>query len=178
MPGEIGASMFSPRPARGYRFHSLQVVIIAFPLSGIVGRQQFESNARSKTADLTASSTPYWEISSKPHKPAKSISPRLGRVTAGGDYSPLIVAECCKSVSLFVADRSDLGDYHEIATAPVGRNRPLAGFPAREEDQPLPKNIREETPCRARLRSTRSCVKNATRRKYRAWSPWPRTARR
>jgi hypothetical protein len=31
MPGEIGASIFSPRPARGYRFHSLQVVIIAFP---------------------------------------------------------------------------------------------------------------------------------------------------
>jgi len=29
--GEIGASMFSPRPARGYRFHSLQVEIIAGP---------------------------------------------------------------------------------------------------------------------------------------------------
>jgi hypothetical protein len=28
MPGLIGASMFSPRPARGYRFHSLQVEII------------------------------------------------------------------------------------------------------------------------------------------------------
>ena len=27
--GVIGASMFSPRPARGYRFHSLQVEIIA-----------------------------------------------------------------------------------------------------------------------------------------------------
>src|SRR6185437_5679138 len=29
MPGLIGASMFSPRPARGYRFHSLQVEIMA-----------------------------------------------------------------------------------------------------------------------------------------------------
>src|ERR1700730_9833425 len=28
-PGVIGASMLSPRPARGYRFHSLQVEIIA-----------------------------------------------------------------------------------------------------------------------------------------------------
>jgi hypothetical protein len=28
MPGLIGASIFSPRPARGYRFHSLQVEII------------------------------------------------------------------------------------------------------------------------------------------------------
>jgi hypothetical protein len=32
MPGLIGASIFSPRPARGYRFHSLQVEIIAVPL--------------------------------------------------------------------------------------------------------------------------------------------------
>ena len=31
MPGLIGASMFSPRPARGYRFHSLQVEIIPVP---------------------------------------------------------------------------------------------------------------------------------------------------
>jgi hypothetical protein len=33
MPGEIGASIFSPRPARGYRFHSLQVEIIHPPRS-------------------------------------------------------------------------------------------------------------------------------------------------
>src|ERR1700684_3386040 len=31
IPGLIGASIFSPRPARGYRFHSLQVEIIVFP---------------------------------------------------------------------------------------------------------------------------------------------------
>ena len=31
MPGVIGASIFSPRPARGYRFHSLQVEIIVVP---------------------------------------------------------------------------------------------------------------------------------------------------
>src|SRR6266700_8183738 len=31
MPGVIGASIFSPRPARGYRFHSLQVDIIIVP---------------------------------------------------------------------------------------------------------------------------------------------------
>jgi hypothetical protein len=28
----IGASRFSPRPTLGYRFHSLQVEIITFPL--------------------------------------------------------------------------------------------------------------------------------------------------
>src|ERR1700739_870416 len=32
IPGLIGASMFSPRCARGYRFHSLQVEITATPL--------------------------------------------------------------------------------------------------------------------------------------------------
>src|ERR1700677_1511052 len=31
MPGLIGASIFSPRPARGYRFQSLQVEIIVVP---------------------------------------------------------------------------------------------------------------------------------------------------
>src|SRR5258708_7942287 len=30
-PGVIGATMFSPRPGRGYRFHSLQVEIIKVP---------------------------------------------------------------------------------------------------------------------------------------------------
>src|SRR6185436_1663439 len=33
IPGVIGASMFSPRPGRGYRFHSLQVEIIASGLA-------------------------------------------------------------------------------------------------------------------------------------------------
>src|ERR1700733_4640026 len=32
IPGEMGASRFSPRPVLGYRFHSLQVEIITFPL--------------------------------------------------------------------------------------------------------------------------------------------------
>jgi hypothetical protein len=33
MPGEIGASIFSPRPGFGYLFHSLQVEIIANPFA-------------------------------------------------------------------------------------------------------------------------------------------------
>jgi hypothetical protein len=39
----IGASMFSPRPARGYRFHSLQVEIIAVS-SQLRKLQPFSSN--------------------------------------------------------------------------------------------------------------------------------------
>src|SRR6266851_3030118 len=43
MPGVIGASIFSPRPARGYRFHSLQVEIILAP-SRLRKPQTFSSN--------------------------------------------------------------------------------------------------------------------------------------
>src|SRR5437879_6050258 len=43
MPGVIGASIFSPRPARGYRFHSLQVEIIVV-LSQFLKPQSFLSN--------------------------------------------------------------------------------------------------------------------------------------
>jgi hypothetical protein len=39
IPGLIGASIFSPRSARGYRFHSLQVEIIAAPYR--TGRYHF-----------------------------------------------------------------------------------------------------------------------------------------
>src|SRR6266853_98787 len=42
MPGVIGASIFSPRPARGYRFHSLQVEIIVV-LSQFLKPQSFSS---------------------------------------------------------------------------------------------------------------------------------------
>jgi hypothetical protein len=39
--GVIGASIFSPRPARGYRFHSLQVEIISCSYSP-EGRNHFQ----------------------------------------------------------------------------------------------------------------------------------------
>src|SRR5947209_1694366 len=35
MPGVIGASIFSPLPARGYRFHSLHFEIISNPLAAL-----------------------------------------------------------------------------------------------------------------------------------------------
>jgi hypothetical protein len=49
MPGEIGASMFSPRPARGYRFHSLQVEIIIV-LSRHQGRNRLHQTVPSEAA--------------------------------------------------------------------------------------------------------------------------------
>src|SRR5258707_8404876 len=45
MPGVIGASIFSPRPARGYRFHSLQVEIISCSYSP-EGRNHFQYAVR------------------------------------------------------------------------------------------------------------------------------------
>src|SRR5712671_5152102 len=47
MPGVIGASIFSPRPARGYRFHSLQVEIIIVPSRPQKAGYQFDENLES-----------------------------------------------------------------------------------------------------------------------------------
>jgi hypothetical protein len=44
MPGEIGASIFSPRPARGYRFQSLQVEIIFLAPSQLQKPQSYSLN--------------------------------------------------------------------------------------------------------------------------------------
>src|ERR1700676_579166 len=51
MPGVIGASILPPRPARGYRFHSLQVEIIVGSLSASKP-QSFSSNFQSGRAYL------------------------------------------------------------------------------------------------------------------------------
>src|SRR5271163_4214665 len=52
MPGLIGATMFSPRPARGYRFHSLQVEII-FVLPQLPTSLSFSSNHRARKRHLS-----------------------------------------------------------------------------------------------------------------------------
>jgi hypothetical protein len=60
MPGEIGASIFSPRPARGYRFHSLQVEIIYASIAAsnavTIGSIKQSSNGRAQhlCCDLNA----------------------------------------------------------------------------------------------------------------------------
>src|SRR5277367_3314123 len=43
IPGQIGATMLSPRPGRGYRFHSLQVEIMMAP-SQLQKSLSFRSN--------------------------------------------------------------------------------------------------------------------------------------
>src|SRR3954466_14829174 len=60
-PGVIGASIFSPRPARGYRFHSLQVEIIA--ASSQLQKLQPSSSKRSSRKRRL-----HWNLSGLPQK--------------------------------------------------------------------------------------------------------------
>src|ERR1700730_5232603 len=89
MPGLIGASMFSPRPARGYRFHSLQVEIIVVPPQ--VQKLHSFSNRSAGNAGYFAISTCHSEISSGPNCPKISrIGPRiLSGAVLSVPHSPL-----------------------------------------------------------------------------------------
>src|SRR5215213_4467159 len=132
MPGEIGASMFSPRPGRGYRFHSLQVEIIARTFA-VSEMRQFWSIEPANEQRLC------WNLNALLQKIGDgnhgeiTISWMVKPVTDGGDRPPRIVATCCSSVSpipplptrLPSRDR-DIGG---------GVAQPLAGSHAREEDR-------------------------------------------
>src|ERR1700731_2439368 len=89
MPGVIGASIFSPRPARGYRFHSLQVQIIVAPPE--VQKLHSLSNRSAGNAGYFAISTCHSEISSGPNCPKISrIGPRIPSVAVlSVPHSPL-----------------------------------------------------------------------------------------
>ena len=127
MPGEIGASIFSPRPAPGIPLPFTPGRDHCLPLSGIVGRQQFESNSRSKTADLTAYLNALLGKKFNPRRSRKAYR-RIRMVTVSGNYPPLIVAKCCKSVSVFTA-AFPARDDHEIATATSGHAHAACGTP-------------------------------------------------
>src|SRR3954469_18631805 len=45
MPGLIGASIFSPLPARGYRFHSLHFEIILIPWAALQHCNKFQQTS-------------------------------------------------------------------------------------------------------------------------------------
>ena len=97
-PGVIGASMFPPRPARGYRFHSLHVEIIAGP-SQLLKLQPFLSNHSDQTRRLC------WNLNALLQKIGAgnlyeitlSWMPRA--VTDIAIHPPQIVAKCCSFVS-------------------------------------------------------------------------------
>src|SRR5215212_8762306 len=97
MPGEIGASMFSPRPGRGYRFHSLQVEIIARTFA-ISEMRQFWSIEPANEQRLC------WNLNALLQKIGGgnhgeiTISWMVKAVTAIALRPPRIAARCCSSV--------------------------------------------------------------------------------
>src|SRR5258707_13323578 len=147
MPGVIGASIFSPRPARGYRFHSLQVEIISCSYSPerrnhfqySVRRRRFVPRSEHLTTKIVPRNQP---VANWPggHRPGRQATP------------PQITA------NLPVQSRSawpDLGSssHHERATATLQQitiacgKRRLGGRSAA-----FKKIKREVTPCKIKLR--------------------------
>src|SRR3978361_548359 len=124
MPGEIGASIFSTRPARGYRFHSLHVEIIV-----VLSRHaphRFRKPGRQRLAPrferLSTESVPA-SIREIRHRPLRLLS-------TGSIY--LNWGTCCpfQPFSAFQSLASD----HEIASA-ARPPRVLAGQRGREDDR-------------------------------------------
>src|SRR5215213_3791696 len=119
MPGEIGASMFSPRPGRGYRFHSLQVEIIARTFA-ISEMRQFWSIEPATEQRLC------WNLNALLQKIGDgnhgeiTISWMVKAVTDAGDRPPRIAARCCSLVPPILRHRcAPAFLHHEIATSPV-----------------------------------------------------------
>src|SRR5712675_1168909 len=151
MPGVIGASIFSPRPARGYRFHSLQVEIISCSYSlerrnhfqYAVRRRRFVPRSECLTTKIVPQNQP---IANWPggHRPGRPIHRRL------------------RQIFQFSRVRRDLtsGPAAITSARPRGCNKSLllAGRGGSGEDRALQKNKREVTPCKIKPRSISSCV--------------------
>src|SRR5215212_2363217 len=161
MPGEIGASMFSPRPGRGYRFHSLQVEIIARTFA-ISEMRQFwliePANEQFLCWNLNAL---LQKIGDGNHGEI-TISWMVKAVTDGGGRPPRIVARCCSWV------RSTLG-HHWAPSLPITRSRhcpPPSAVACRigaagGRSTHFHKKQGGRRPCKAKPRSIRFCVRNA-----------------
>src|SRR6266566_4036383 len=111
--------MFSPRPGRGYRFHSLQVEIIAH-LQEMSEMRQFSS------IDPTNEQRLCWNLNALLQKIGDgnrgeiTISWMVKPVTDGGDRPPRIVARCCSLVPTIPRHRCP-------RTLPITRSRQREG---------------------------------------------------
>src|SRR5450432_2647909 len=99
MPGEIGASMFSPRPARGYRFHSLQVEIIFGPLAASKAATIFDKSSRRRRLFVPRSERVTTKLVPQLDR-LITISRLLRNVTDNAANSIANYGECCSSVAL------------------------------------------------------------------------------
>src|SRR5437763_10952016 len=122
MPGAIGASRLSPRPGRGYRFHSLQVEIIKGPLAADRPpnlHQILTSATRLGRVQNVATHKMFQVLEKTPE--AYRLDPSL--VTAKRDYPPQIAVQPpCPPAS--ATDR-------QVTTSRPGR---LGGCACREKE--------------------------------------------
>ena len=137
MPGEIGASMFSPRPGRGYRFHSLQVEIIARTFA-ISEMRQFWSIEPANEQRLC------WNLNALLQKIGDgnhgeiTISWMVKAVTDGGERPPRIAPRCCSFVPHTPPPLRTLLLHHEIATSPADLRSCLPDRNGGRKIAPLP----------------------------------------
>src|SRR6476660_5957528 len=137
MPGLIGASMFSPRPGRGYRFHSLQVEIIA--PSQPQKLQPFSSKTSSPKVFLRCNLNILPQEITSSNRYRVTLSWLLPTVTDAAHHPPAIAAKCCSFVSSRSLRKTALPQTMPTALAhhEIGGKPPLvlAGSRNREEDQ-------------------------------------------
>src|SRR6185437_9692971 len=138
----------------------------------------FELNARSINADLTVFSTLYWKYNSRVPSRNKHIVVRQ----RGHRHKQLFTVNCGEVLQFCVVLTTFLPTTRRTITStrpPWDDTMPACPTQnAGGRSLHFHKTNREETPCRARPRSTRSCVRKATRRKFPAWLPSPQTAKR
>ncbi len=143
MPGVIGASIFSPRPARGYRFHSLQVEIIVVP-SRHRRPQSFSSNysiaMHRLCCDLNALLRNRFRI-----ERLKDIVDSPG-VTDNASQSTANYGKCCSSVALVTLRASASRDRDRDASAAHACGKRAAGRKIGDF-----KKFTGGDPCRAKL---------------------------
>jgi hypothetical protein len=121
MPGLIGASIFSPFPARGYRFQSLHFEIIIAP-NAQAPQQSSRRNSNALSQQLFQRSNPH----------------RLPQPYA--DRTPAMQGRGCGNIAAFsISARPVSRLHHEPAIPHRNEPLPLAGNRAREEDRPFEK---------------------------------------
>src|SRR5882724_7275364 len=168
MPGEIGASMFSPRAARGYRFHSLQVEIMIAPT-------RLQRPRIALTKFLLEQRNAYERFPLYFERFTTIITTRNRRKSAyrpcsdGSRATPRFPLQIMASVAVWRAHRM-FGARCGAITSARDATRTLAGLGGWEEDRTTAKNSRRSNPCKAKPKSIRFCVRRVRPRRFRAWS--------
>src|SRR4051794_41038473 len=133
--------MFSPRPARGYRFHSLQVEIIAFP-SQLQKLQPFSSKRSVRRPRFRWILNVLQQKIGAGNRRGVTLSWMPGVVTEIAVHPPHIVTECCSFVLRASPNRAHTASPSRGRDIGGQASPVLAGSRRREEDRALQKNNR------------------------------------